>query len=256
MSEHLELSISGRVAMITIGRPGTVAVLSQKVSGEMNAMMAELEELGSIGCVVITGRDRVFAAGADIREMQTLDAQSMARRDYFAQWDRFAAFRLPKIAAINGLALGGGCELAMMCDILLAADGAHFGQPEIKLGVMPGMGATQRLVRLIGRARAMELILTGRRIDAAEALRIGLVSAVLPDTGLMESALVMARQIASYSSPAILAAREAVNRADEMPLHEGILFERRQFHALFANADRTEGMAAFLEKRPAHFQHR
>jgi enoyl-CoA hydratase len=206
-----------------------------------------------VGCFVVTGSERAFAAGADIKEMADRSFPEMYAEDYFAGWDAFAALRTPKIAAVAGYALGGGCELAMLCDFVIAADTARFGQPEIKLGVIPGIGGTQRLTRLVGKAKAMDLILTGRLMDAAEAERSGLVARVVPAARLADEAATTAAAIASHGKPAAMAAREAVDRALEMGLREGVLFERRLFHALFATDDQKEGMRAFLEKRPAHF---
>ncbi len=197
-----------------------------------------------------------FAAGADIKEMQEQTAASMAEADFFAGWQAVADCRTPKIAAVNGFALGGGCELAMMCDLIIASEAAQFGQPEILLGVIPGMGGSQRLTKAIGKYKAMDLILTGRRIDAAEAERIGLVSRVVPAEALMAEAMSAAQTIAGFSKPATIAAKEATNRAMEHGVREGVLFERRIFHALFSNDDQKEGMRAFSEKRKPDFKHR
>jgi enoyl-CoA hydratase len=204
--------------------------------------------------VVLYGGERVFAAGADIKEMAAKSAVDMAAEDHFAGWEEFASFRTPKIAAVNGYALGGGCELAMMCDLVIAGESAVFGQPEIKLGVIPGIGGTQRLPRLVGRAKALDLILTGRTMDAHEAERSGLVSRVVPDDRVLPTATEAATTIAAYGAPAVRAARECVDRALEASLAEGILFERRVFHALFATEDQKEGMTAFLQKRKPNFR--
>jgi enoyl-CoA hydratase len=209
-----------------------------------------------VGCVVVTGSAKAFAAGADIKEMQPRTAAEMYREDWFAGWDALTRARKPIIAAVAGYALGGGCELAMMCDFILAADNAKFGQPEIKLGVIPGMGGSQRLTRAVGKAKAMEMCLTGRMIDAVEAERIGLVARILPAADLLSEALKTAAAIAGMSLPAAMMVKEVVNRAFETTLAEGLQFERRVFHSVFATEDQKEGMAAFSEKRPANFVHR
>ena len=209
-----------------------------------------------LGCMVVTGSEKAFAAGADIKEMQSASYIEMYSIDWFSAWDRLTAIRKPVIAAVAGFALGGGCELDMMCDFILAADTAKFGQPEIKLGVMPGMGGSQRLTRLVGRAKAMDMCLTGRMMDAAEAERAGLVSRIVPAAELIEDAVKTAEVIAGMSLPAAMMVKEAVNRADQVNLAEGLRHERRVFHAMFALEDQKEGMAAFVEKRPADFKHR
>ena len=244
---------TGRVVTARLNRPEVLNALSTEVLGELVDALDPLDHDPSVGCFVVTGSDRVFAAGADISEMATKSAVDMFAADFFAGWERFTALRTPKIAAVAGYALGGGCELAMMCDFIIAADTAKFGQPEIRLGVIPGMGGSQRLTRLVGKSKAMDMILTGRTIDAAEAERAGLVARVVPADQLQSEAASAAATIASYSKPATIAAREAVERALEVSLREGLLFERRTFHALFATDDQTEGMQAFLEKRPANF---
>ena len=220
----------------------------------MIAAVRELDADPEVGCLVITGNERAFAAGADIAEMAGLSAQEMAAQDFFAEWEGFARSRKPKIAAVNGYALGGGCELMMMCDFAIAGQGARFGQPEVKLGVMAGIGGTQRMARLIGRARAMDMHLTGRMMDAAEALQAGLVARVVPDDQVLSQVMEAARLIAGYSRPAVRLIREAIGRAEEVSLAEGLLFERRVFHGLFGSPDQQEGMAAFLEKRAAVFR--
>jgi enoyl-CoA hydratase len=245
-----------RVGLITLDRPDALNALNLQLMREVVAAGQELDRDDAIGCLVLTGSDRAFAAGADIKEMQTLEFVDAYRADLFAEWDGFARLRKPVVAAVSGYALGGGCELAMMCDILLAADTARFGQPEIKLGVIPGMGGSQRLTRAVGKAKAMELCLTGRMMDAEEAERAGLVSRIVPAADLLAEALKVAATIASMSPIAVLAAKEAVGRAFESPLAEGLRYERRLFHAAFATADQKEGMAAFAEKRPAKFQGR
>jgi enoyl-CoA hydratase len=206
--------------------------------------------------MILTGSDRAFAAGADIKEMASLTFADAYGQDFIAAWDRFGTMRKPVIAAVAGYALGGGCEVAMMCDMIIAADTARFGQPEIKLGVMPGAGGTQRLTRAVGKAKAMELVLTGRNMDAEEAERAGLVARVVPADSLMEEAKTTARTIAAMSLPAVMAAKETVNRAFESSLSEGVRFERRLFHALFATEDQKEGMSAFAEKRKPTFRNR
>jgi enoyl-CoA hydratase len=220
---------------------------------EMVSATQALDRDAGIGCIVIAGAETYFAAGADIREMHQKSYLQMVQDDFFAGWDAFAAVRTPKIAAVAGYAFGGGCELAMMCDTIYAGESARFGQPEITLGVMPGMGGSQRLTKLVGKSLAMDMILTGRQIDAAEAQRSGLVARVIPDARLMAEALEAAQRIASFSKTAAMAARDAVDRALETGLRDGLLFERRTFHALFATADQKEGMQAFLDKRPAVF---
>jgi len=206
-----------------------------------------------VGCILITGSDKAFAAGADIKEMADKTYIDIFRADYAADYERLARVRKPVVAAVAGFALGGGCELAMMCDFIIAADNAKFGQPEIKLGIIPGIGGTQRLTRAVGKAKAMDLILTGRMMDAAEAERSGLVARVVPAASLMQEAIKVAETIAALSQPSLIAAKEAVNRSFETSLAEGVRFERRVFHALFATKDRKEGMTAFIEKRSPRF---
>jgi enoyl-CoA hydratase len=246
----------GRVAVVRLNRPQVLNALNSELMYELIEAMRPLDRDPEVGCFVVTGSDRVFAAGADIKEMATKSYLDMAREDFFAGYDEFTALRTPKIAAVAGYALGGGCELAMMCDMIFAADTAQFGQPEIKLGVMPGMGGTQRLTRLVGKAKAMDLILTGRLMGAQEAERAGLVARVVPAGKLMEEALAAAETIAGHGKLAVMAAREAVDRALEVGLREGLLFERRTFYALFATEDQQEGMRAFIEKRAPNFQGR
>jgi len=245
-----------RVAIITLNRPKALNALNGQVMDEVTAAARELDDDPGIGAIIVTGSDRAFAAGADIKEMATLSFADMFGADYFAKWSEFAAVRTPTIAAVAGYALGGGCELAMMCDVLIAADTAKFGQPEIKLGVLPGMGGSQRLTRAIGKAKAMDLILTGRNMDAEEAERAGLVSRVVPAADLLTEAKAVAATISQMSLSAARMAKEAVDRAFETTLSEGLLYERRLFHSAFATEDQTEGMAAFTEKRAPHFTHR
>ncbi|MEM9515357.1 MAG: enoyl-CoA hydratase-related protein [Actinomycetota bacterium] len=246
----------GRVALVTLNRPDALNALSTSLLADLLAATEPLDSDPDVGCIVVTGAGRAFAAGADVVEMSTKSYAEVAHADLFAGWDRFAALRTPKVAAVNGFALGGGCELAMMCDTIYAAESARFGQPEITLGIIPGMGGSQRLTRLIGKSKAMDLILTGRMIDAAEAERCGLAARVFPDDELLEQTLDVATTIAEFGKLATMAAREAVDRALELPLSEGVRFERRAFHALFATEDQPEGMAAFLEKREPEFRHR
>ncbi len=245
-----------RVGIITLNRPQALNALNSQVMVEVTTAAAEFDADPGIGAIVITGNAKAFAAGADIKEMATLSFSEVFDADFFAAWGKLAAVRTPTIAAVAGHALGGGCELAMMCDLIIAADTAKFGQPEIKLGVLPGMGGSQRLTRAIGKAKAMDLILTGRNIDAAEAERSGLVSRVVPADDLLTEAKAVATTISQMSRSAARMAKEAVNRAFESTLAEGLLYERRLFHSSFATDDQSEGMAAFTEKRPANFTHR
>ncbi|EIV92505.1 enoyl-CoA hydratase [Frankia sp. QA3] len=243
-----------RVALITLNRPKALNALNLRVMGEVIAAAAELDRDPSVGAIVLTGSAKAFAAGADIKEMQPKSFSDVYAADWFAGWDALTRVRTPLIAAVAGYALGGGCELAMMCDVLLAADTAKFGQPEITLGVIPGMGGSQRLTRAVGKAKAMDLCLTGRMMDADEAERAGLVSRIVPAADLLDEALAVAGKIAAVSAPAAVMVTEAVDRAFETTLTEGILFERRLFHSTFATADQKEGMAAFVEKRPPVFR--
>ena len=245
-----------RVGIISLNRPSALNALNSQVMNEVTTSAAELDANANIGAIILTGSDKAFAAGADIKEMSALSFSDVYDADFFGAWSKFAAVRTPTIAAVAGYALGGGCELAMMCDLIIAADTAKFGQPEIKLGVLPGMGGSQRLTRAIGKAKAMDLILTGRNIDAAEAERAGLVSRVVPAGDLLTEAKGVAGIIAQMSRSASRMAKEAVNRAFETTLAEGLLHERRLFHSAFATEDQTEGMAAFIEKRPPNFTHR
>ncbi|MCB0937214.1 MAG: enoyl-CoA hydratase, partial [Mycobacterium sp.] len=234
-----------RVGIITLNRPQALNALNSQVMVEVTTAAAEFDADPGIGAIVITGNAKAFAAGADIKEMATLSFSEVFDADFFAAWGKLAAVRTPTIAAVAGYALGGGCELAMMCDLIIAADTAKFGQPEIKLGVLPGMGGSQRLTRAIGKAKAMDLILTGRNIDAAEAERSGLVSRVVPADDLLTEAKAVATTISRMSRSAARMAKEAVNRAFESTLTEGLLYERRLFHSSFATDDQSEGMAAF-----------
>jgi enoyl-CoA hydratase len=252
----IQVETHGRVGLIRLHRPQALNALNSELAGELNAAIAAFEADANIGCMVITGSDKAFAAGADIKEMAGQSYMDTFMDNFAAGWDAAARARKPVIAAVAGFALGGGCELAMQCDMIIAADNAKFGQPEIKLGVIPGIGGTQRLTRAIGKAKAMEMTLTGRMMDAAEAERSGLVARVVPLASLMDETMKTATTIASMSLPAVMMAKEAVNRSFETTLAEGVLFERRVFHSLFATADQKEGMAAFVDKRPAKFEHK
>ncbi len=254
MEKPIIVEHQGRVVVVTLNRPAARNALNTEIMRAMGEELAPLDRDPGVGCFVIRGSDKAFAAGADIKEMAEKSFSAMYNDDFFAGWEKFASLRTPKIAAVSGYALGGGCELAMMCDMIFAADTAMFGQPEIKLGVIPGMGGSQRLTKLVGKSKAMDLILTGRMMDAAEAERCGLVARVVPADRLMEETMQAAQTIAGYGKAATTAAREAVDRALELGLREGIQFERRLFHALFATADQKEGMAAFIEKRSPNFK--
>jgi enoyl-CoA hydratase len=248
--EHIIVEGRGAVGVITLNRPKMLNALSFGVFREIAAAVDDLETDDKIGCIVLTGSDKAFAAGADIKEMQPKTFIDMFSSDFAAVGaDRVAKCRKPTIAAVAGYALGGGCELAMMCDIIIAADTAKFGQPEITLGTIPGIGGTQRLTRAVGKSKAMDMCLTGRMMDAAEAERSGLVSRIVPSDKLMEEVMAAAEKIAAMSRPAAAMAKEAINRAFETPLSDGLNVERNLFHATFALEDRAEGMAAFIEKR-------
>ncbi len=246
----------GRVGWITLNRPEALNALNSQVMRDVVAAAEAFDADEGVGAIVVTGSGRAFAAGADIKEMQGKTGREMIMGDHFGAWARFADVRTPVIAAVSGYALGGGCELAMMCDIILAADTARFGQPEVNLGVIPGMGGTQRLIRAVGYYKAAELILTGRMMDAAEAERAGLVSRVVPASDLLDDAQRTAETIASKSLPSVFAAKAALDAAMESPLAEGLRFERHVFAALFDTADQKEGMAAFREKREPRFTQR
>ncbi|WP_145188798.1 enoyl-CoA hydratase [Pseudomonas sp. URMO17WK12:I11] len=254
--ETILLDIHGKVGLITLNRPQALNALNAQIVGEINQALDQLERDANIGCVVLTGSAKAFAAGADIKEMAELQYPQIYVDDLFSDADRIANRRKPIIAAVSGFALGGGCELAMMCDFILAAENAKFGQPEINLGVLPGMGGTQRLTRAVGKAKAMELCLSGRLMDAEEAERAGLVARIVPQAQLLEEALKVAATIAGKSVPVSMMVKESVNRAFEVTLSEGVRFERRVFHAAFATEDQKEGMAAFIAKREAQFQNR
>jgi enoyl-CoA hydratase len=254
--ETIIVETRGRVGLIRLNRPQALNALNHALMRELAGAVDAFEADDTIGCILITGSDKAFAAGADIKEMADRSFTDVYFSDFTAAWHRVAQARKPVVAAVAGFALGGGCELALQCDLVIAADNAKFGQPEIKLGIIPGIGGTQRLTHAIGKAKAMDLILTGRMMDAAEAERAGLVARIVPIAGLVDEALKAAETIAAMSLPSVIAAKEAVNRAFETSLAEGIRFERRIFHSLFATADQKEGMHAFIEKRPPKFGNR
>jgi len=245
------------VGLITLNRPEALNALNGALMDEVTQALKSFEADDKIRAIVLTGNSKAFAAGADIKEMQSMSYMDAYMNDFItANWEEASRCRKPVIAAVAGYALGGGCELAMMCDFILAADNAKFGQPEIKLGVIPGAGGTQRLTRFVGKSKAMEMVLTGRMMDAEEAERAGLVSRVVPVDDLVDEAMKTARKIADLSLPSVMIAKECVNKAYETTLAEGIMFERRVFHSLFAVEDQKEGMAAFAEKRTAKFKHK
>ncbi len=254
--ETIKTETRGKVGLITLDRPEALNALNNQLVEELVEAVAAYDAEEAIGCIVITGSEKAFAAGADIKEMQPKSYMDVYKEDLFAKAGQIADCRTPTIAAVSGYALGGGCELAMMCDFILAGDNARFGQPEINLGVIPGIGGTQRLTRFVGKSKAMEMCLTGRMMEADEAERAGLVSRVVPKESLLEEALKAAETIASKSLPVAMMAKEAVNRAYEVTLNEGIQFERRVFHSLFATEDQSEGMAAFVDKRTPQFKNR
>ncbi|MGX1307143.1 enoyl-CoA hydratase [Amorphus suaedae] len=254
--ENILYETRGKVAIITLNRPKAMNALNGALIGELVTALRIVEADPNLGCTVLTGSERAFAAGADIKEMATLDFVDAYVGDFIGSWDQVATMHKPVIAAVAGYALGGGCELAMMCDFILAADTAKFGQPEITLGVMPGAGGTQRLTRFVGKSKAMEMVLTGRMMDAAEAERSGLVSRVVPADELLGEAIAAAEKIAGFSQPIVMMAKESVNRAYETTLAEGVRFERRLFHAMFSTADQKEGMDAFAAKRTPQFRNK
>ena len=258
MSETFVLEeVRGRVALLTLNRPKALNALNDALMDQLGAALLKHDADDNIGAIVITGSEKAFAAGADIGAMQSWSYMDVYQSEYITRnWETILKVRKPVIAAVAGYALGGGCELAMMCDFIIAADSAKFGQPEIKLGVIPGAGGTQRLPRAVGKSKAMDMVLTARMMTAEEAERSGLVSRVVPADKMLQEAIDAATVIASMSLPAVMMAKESVNRAWESSLNEGILFERRGFHSLFATEDQKEGMAAFVEKRPAVFKHR
>ena len=245
-----------KVGVITLNRPKQLNALSPDLMVELGAALTSFDADSAIGCIIITGSEKAFAAGADIGAMATYSFAEVYKNDYITKhWETIRSIRKPVIAAVSGFALGGGCEFAMMCDFIIAADNARFGQPEIKLGIIPGAGGTQRLPRSVGKSKAMDLVLTGRMMNADEAERAGLVSRIVPLDKLMEETLAAALMICSYSQIAVMAAKESVNRSFESGLSDGVMFERRIFHALFATQDQKEGMDAFVNKRPANFKH-
>ena len=247
--ESIIVETKGRVGIIRLNRPNALNALNRALIAELTQAVEAFEADANIGCMLITGSEKAFAAGADIKEMADKTFMDAYGANFTAEWDRVARARKPVVAAVAGFALGGGCELAMQCDIVIAADTAKFGQPEIKLGVIPGIGGTQRLTRAVGKAKAMDLVLTGRMMDAAEAERSGLVARVVPAASLMDEAMKAAETIAGLSLPSLMAAKEAINVSQESGLNEGLRFERRIFHALFATEDQEEGMKAFVDKR-------
>jgi enoyl-CoA hydratase len=254
--ENIIVETKDRVGVITLNRPKALNALNSALIGELNQTLDAFEADAAIGAVVITGSEKAFAAGADIKEMASKSYIDVYGEDFISSWERITRFRKPVIAAVAGFALGGGCELAMMCDFIIAADTAKFGQPEITLGIMPGAGGTQRLTRFVGKSKAMEMCLTGRMMDAAEAERAGLVSRVVAADDLLAEAMKAAGKIAAMSLPAVMMTKETINRAYETTLSEGVRFERRVFHAMFATEDQKEGMAAFVKKRKPDFKHR
>jgi enoyl-CoA hydratase len=255
--ENILVETRGPVGLITLNRPKALNALCDALVRELGLALDTFEADDKIGAIIITGSDKAFAAGADIKEMSSKNYMDVYLADFITDgWERVTTCRKPTIAAVAGYALGGGCELAMMCDTIIAADTAKFGQPEISLGVIPGAGGTQRLTRFVGKAKAMDMVLTGRTMDAAEAERSGLVSRVVPAAKLLDEAMAVARRIAELSRPSVMIAKEAVNRAYETTLAEGVRFERRVFHSLFSTEDQKEGMAAFIEKRKPVFKNR
>lgn len=255
--ENILVERRGRVGLITLNRPKALNALCDALIADLGQALDELEADAGIGAIVLTGSEKAFAAGADIKEMKDRDFIDVYTTDFITKgWERVAQCRKPTIAAVAGFALGGGCEVAMMCDIIICADNAKFGQPEITIGTIPGSGGTQRLTRAIGKAKAMDMVLTGRMMDAAEAERSGLAARVVAPEKLLEEAMAAAEKIAGYSLPSVMMAKESVNRAFETSLAEGIKFERRTFHATFGTEDQKEGMSAFAEKRKPNFKHR
>ena len=261
MNSNFEMIVTrveaDKVAIITLNRPKQLNALSEQLMTELGTALKAFDADANIGCMIITGSEKAFAAGADIGAMASYGFADVYKSDYITKnWETIRSIRKPVIAAVSGFALGGGCELAMMCDFIIAADNARFGQPEIKLGIIPGAGGTQRLPRAVGKSKAMDLALTGRMMDAVEAERAGLASRVVPLDKMMDEALAAALMICDYSQIAVMAAKESINRAFESSLADGIMFERRIFHALFATLDQKEGMDAFVNKRKAVFAHR
>ena len=254
--ENILVETHGQVGLIRLNRPKALNALSRALIADLNAALESFEADDAIGAIVITGSEKAFAAGADIRELETLSVAQGLLNDPFVAWEYVSRVRKPVVAAVAGFALGGGCELAMMCDFIIACETAKFGQPEIKLGVIPGAGGTQRLTRFVGKSKAMDMVLTGRMMDAAEAERCGLVSRVLPAGGFVDEVVKIAAEVGAKGALSLRAGKEAVNRAFETGLTEGVLFERRVFYGLFGTDDQKEGMRAFVEKRPAEFKNR
>ena len=255
--QNILVEARGRVGLVTLNRPKALNALNDVLMDELGAALLDLDADDGIGAIVVTGSEKAFAAGADIGAMKDWSYMDVFKSEYISRnWETLRRVRKPVIAAVAGYALGGGCELAMMCDFIIASDSARFGQTEIKLGIIPGAGGTQRLPRAVGKSKAMDLVLTARTMDAAEAERAGLVSRIVPAAALLDETLAAATTIAGHSLPAVMMAKEAISRAYESPLSEGILFERRLFHSLFATTDQKEGMVAFIEKRSPRFQHR
>jgi enoyl-CoA hydratase len=255
--ENILVETRGRVGLVTLNRPKALNALNDALMDELGHALLAFDADEAIGAMVITGSEKAFAAGADIGSMATWSYMDVFKSEYITRnWETMKRVRKPVVAAVSGYALGGGCELVMMCDIVIAAESARFGQPEIKLGIIPGAGGTQRLPRAVGKAKAMDLVLSARMMDAREAESAGLVSRVVAADRVVDEAVATANTIASFSLPAVMMAKEAVNRAYELPLSEGVLFERRLFHSLFATEDQKEGMAAFVEKRAPRFKHR
>ena len=254
--ENIIVEIHDAVGLIRLNRPKALNALNSALIAELNIALDSFEKDRAIGALVLTGSEKAFAAGADIKELQSLTYMDAYLSDTIASWERLSYFRKPAIAAVAGFALGGGCELAMMCDYILAAENAQFGQPEIKLGIMPGAGGTQRLARAVGKAKAMEMCLTGRLMDAREAEMAGLVARIVPADKLLEEAMLAATSIANKSLPIAMQIKDCINSSQEMTLTQGVKFERRNFHAAFATQDQKEGMAAFVEKRPPRFTDR
>jgi len=251
--DFVKVETHAKVGLIKLNRPKAFNALSSPLMAELSQAITELDWNANIGCIVLTGSDRAFAAGADIKEMSDLQFMDAYKNDFITSWETVSRVRKPVVAAVNGFALGGGCELAMMCDIIIAGKSAKFGQPEVKLGTIPGAGGTVRTTKSIGKAKAMDLCLTGRFMDADEAERCGLVSRVVDDDKVVSTALQVAETIASYSKPIVMMIKESINASNELPLREGMRLERRMFHSTFATHDQKEGMKAFSEKRPANF---
>jgi enoyl-CoA hydratase len=255
--ENIVVETRSRVGLVTLNRPKQLNALNDALMDELRDALADFDRDDAIGAIVLLGSEKAFAAGADVSAMKDWSYMDVYKTNFITRnWESLRSVRKPVIAAVAGVALGGGCELAMMCDIVIAADNAKFGQPEIKLGIIPGAGGTQRLPRAIGKSKAMDLVLTGRTMDAQEAERAGLVARIVAPDKLLDEAIAVAASICAYSLPAVMMAKEAVNRAYEGSLSEGILFERRNFHALFATEDQKEGMRAFVDKRKPAFRHR